>query len=131
MLIPGLDQNAVTRNQMDLDVEKFIQAFFLATGETEYTLFVKSRKTELVRPRQMLAYLLWLNFGKKIVKNRKVMPLKTIGRLMGGQNHATILNSKKAVLNDLETSISFQNELIGIVTRMREHFHVFPIKIVE
>lgn len=122
-LIPGLDRQAYLKNAMNLDVQRFMDAFFLATNTNEYTLFGKSRKAEYVRPRQMLHYLMWVNF-------RKNLSFQTIGLLTGGKNHATVMHSKRAVLNDMETNPVYQEELIRVVTEMRKNFNVFPIKIV-
>lgn len=122
--MPGLDRHAHLKNTLLIDVDKFIQAFFLATDTNEYLLFGKSRKSKYVRPRQMLHYLMYLNFKGKV-------SFKTIGEITGGKNHATVIHSKQAVLNDMETDVNFQQELIRVVTAMRKEFTQFPIKIVE
>lgn len=124
MLIPGLDRQAYIKNSLNLDVQKFMESFFLATNTNEYLLFGKSRKRDRVQPRQMLHYLLWLNFQGKL-------SLATIGAITGGKDHATVLHSKRTVLNDMEMDVNYQQELIRVVTAMRKTFTLFPIKIVE
>lgn len=70
----------------------------------------KKRTREVVQARQIAMYLCKLHTS---------MPLKTIGEIMGGKNHATVLHSVKTVNALLETDKTFKANLDQIDKKLR------------
>ena len=88
----------------------------------------KSRKREIVLARQVAHYFVSLHYGKKreggwqarlghtAYKYTEGIPLKQIGREIGGKDHATVLHSIKAINNLIDTDRSFRQLIDEIDT---------------
>ncbi|MFI3267573.1 MAG: chromosomal replication initiator protein DnaA [Rikenellaceae bacterium] len=70
----------------------------------------KKRNREVVQARQIAMYM---------CKQHTNMPLKTIGDVMGGKNHATVLHSCKAVNALIETDKAFSANVDQINKKLR------------
>lgn len=68
--------------------EYLLKEVCLATKINKQHLLGRSRKREIMYVRHMLVYLLWV---------RNVGSLKEIGRMVGGRDHSTIINSRDLV----------------------------------
>ncbi len=88
-----------TRRIMILDI---IQYYY---NVTEFDMLKKSRKRELIEPRHHYAYML---------KKETQFSLSTIGKYIGGRDHATVLNSNRVWTNLLETDSLFRKRTIEV-----------------
>ena len=64
-----------------------------------------SRKASLVRARQVLMYLLRKELG---------LPLETVGDLLGGRDHSTVIHGVEKIENKVSSDFSFRDELLRI-----------------
>ena len=71
----------------------YISKFRRIEPLTRELILSKSRESGLIYVRQLICYYLC---SKKVI-------LKTIGRLMGGQDHTTIINARDSFKNRLDT----------------------------
>lgn len=81
------------------DVVKIVAGFYSLDEETIYK---KSRKKEVVKPRQIIMYLLREDFA---------MPYPTIGQKLGGRDHTTVIHSYEKVKEDLKTDHQLEQEI--------------------
>ena len=84
------------------DVVKIVAGFY---NLDEESIYKKSRKKEVVKPRQVIMYLLREDFG---------LPYPTIGQKLGGRDHTTVIHSYEKVKNDLKTDHQLEQELSQI-----------------
>ncbi len=68
-------------------------------------LLGESRVRSFARPRQILMYLL---------KNELKLPLQSIGRIIGGRDHTTIIHGVETIQNLASTSVDIQGDIAGI-----------------
>lgn len=71
-------------------IERAVLKRFQTTKDVVYK---KSRKSESRMPRQIIHFYAMLSDDAK---------LKTVGKMCGGMNHATVINSRKVINNGLE-----------------------------
>lgn len=64
-------------------------------GIDRKTILAKSRKKEILIPRQIATWLVRLKLNIELVK---------IGEIFGGQDHTTVINSIRAINNDIDTN---------------------------
>lgn len=83
-------------------LEKIVCEF---TDTSSKTLRLRSRKREVVQPRQLMCY-----FAKKL----QLGSLTKVGNYLGGFNHATVLHSA----NKIEELLSFDKETIRLVEQI-------------
>lgn len=69
---------------------------------SEKSIYEKTRKKEVVRPRQMIMYLLREEFS---------VSYPSIGEKLGGRDHTTVIHSCEKVKNELKSSSSLEQEL--------------------
>lgn len=81
------------------DVVKIVGGFYSLDEESIYK---KSRKKEVVRPRQIIMYLLREDFA---------LPYPTIGQKLGGRDHTTVIHSYEKVKEDLKTDHQLEQEI--------------------
>ncbi|MEX0933153.1 MAG: chromosomal replication initiator protein DnaA [Candidatus Paceibacterota bacterium] len=84
------------------DVIKVISDFY---NVEEHSIFEKTRKKEVVRPRQMIMYVLREDFAVSF-------PL--IGQKLGGRDHTTVIHSCDRVREELKKNSELFNELSQI-----------------
>lgn len=68
----------------------------------EESIYKKTRKKEVVRPRQLIMYLLREDFG---------MAYPAIGQKLGGRDHTTVIHSYEKVKNDLQSDAILVQEV--------------------
>jgi chromosomal replication initiator protein len=81
------------------DVVKTISSFY---GVEEASIYEKTRRKEVVRPRQVIMYLLREDFH---------ISFPTIGDKMGGRDHTTVIHSCEKIKNDLRTDSILNQEI--------------------
>lgn len=81
------------------DVVKIVAGFY---SLDEDSIYKKSRKKEVVKPRQIIMYLLREDFA---------LPYPTIGQKLGGRDHTTVIHSYEKVKEDLKTDHQLEQEL--------------------
>ena len=64
-------------------------------GMDRKTILSKSRKTEILIPRQIATWLVRTKLNIGLVK---------IGEIFGGQDHTTVINSIRAIDNEIDTN---------------------------
>jgi len=81
------------------DVVKMIANFY---GVEEASIYEKTRRKEVVRPRQMIMFLLREDFK---------ISFPTIGNKLGGRDHTTVIHSCEKIKNDLRNDSVLSQEL--------------------
>lgn len=81
------------------EVVKTIANFY---GVEEGSIYEKTRRKEVVRPRQVIMFLLREDFR---------ISFPTIGDKLGGRDHTTVIHSCEKIKNDLRTDSVLSNEL--------------------
>ena len=79
-----------------LVIEIVSEHFNISTNQ----MISKNRSNEIARPRQIAMYL---------CKNMTDTPLETIGALLGGRDHSTIIHGIKKITNEYETNETSHN----------------------
>ena len=79
-----------------LVIEIVSEHFNISTDQ----MISKNRSNEIARPRQIAMYL---------CKNMTDTPLETIGALLGGRDHSTIIHGIKKITNEYETNETSHN----------------------
>ena len=68
----------------------------------EGSIYEKTRRKEVVRPRQVIMYLLREDFR---------ISFPTIGEKLGGRDHTTVIHSCDKIKNDLQVDSVLSNEV--------------------
>jgi len=68
----------------------------------ENIIYEKTRRKEVVKPRQLIMYILREDFG---------VSYPSIGEKLGGRDHTTVIHSCEKIRNNLKTDISLAQEL--------------------
>lgn len=84
------------------DVVKIVADFYSLDEESIYK---KSRKKEVVKPRQVIMYLLREDFS---------LPYPTIGQKLGGRDHTTVIHSYEKVKEDLKNDHQLEQEIAQV-----------------
>lgn len=83
-----------------MDVAKTVCAKFNVPFDK---LISKSRKRELVTPRKIAAFLAYQPVNK--------FSLKTIGSVLGGRDHTTMIHNRQSVVDMLQTSQTMREDI--------------------
>jgi chromosomal replication initiator protein len=81
------------------DVIKIISGFY---GIDEENIYKKTRKKEVVKPRQVIMYILREDFN---------IPYPTIGQKLGGRDHTTCIHSYEKIKSLLEKDSALESEI--------------------
>lgn len=81
------------------EVVKTIAGFY---GIEEASIYEKTRRKEVVRPRQVIMFLLREDFH---------ISFPTIGEKLGGRDHTTVIHSCDKIKNDITTDSVLSNEI--------------------
>ncbi len=81
------------------DVIRVVSEFY---GIEENTIFEKGRKKEVIKPRQVIMYLLREDFD---------ISFPSIGDKVGNRDHSTVIHSYEKVKNDLKTDPELVQEI--------------------
>jgi chromosomal replication initiator protein len=97
-----------TKREVSVDyIQKIVSDYF---GLPNDVLHTKTRKREIVQARQIAMY-----FSKNMTKSS----LSTIGSLIGGKDHATVLHACKTVNNLIETDKRFKGQIEDIERKLK------------
>ncbi|MEK7179804.1 MAG: chromosomal replication initiator protein DnaA [Patescibacteria group bacterium] len=93
-----------TRPQKNISVKNVVDKVAAFYGIDEESIYEKTRRREVVRPRQVIMYILREDFS---------ISYPTIGAKLGGRDHTTVIHScekiKREVIVDSELSKEIQN----------------------
>ena len=127
-LVSVLAQSTLNRKQITVElaadvietlvknVKKEISIDFIQKTVCEYfglpneMLHTKTRKREIVQARQIAMF-----FSKNLTKSS----LSTIGSLIGGKDHATVLHACKTINNLIETDKRFKSQVDSIERKLK------------
>jgi len=97
-----------TKKEISIDyIQKTVCEYF---GLPSDVLQTKTRKREIVQARQIAMY-----FSKGMTKSS----LSTIGSIIGGKDHATVLHACKTVNNLMDTDKRFKSQIEDIERRLK------------
>lgn len=97
-----------TRKEISIDyIQKIVCEYF---GLPSDVLQTKTRKREIVQARQIAMF-----FSKSLTKSS----LSTIGSIIGGKDHATVLHACKTVNNLKDTDKRFKSQIEDIERRLK------------
>ena len=95
-----------TKPKKNISVKEVIKLITDFYNITEDSIFDKTRKKEVVKPRQVIMYILREDFN---------LSFPSIGEKMGGRDHTTVIHSCEKVKEDLKTN----PVLIGEISQIR------------
>jgi chromosomal replication initiator protein len=96
-----------SKNTSFKDILKAVASFYKVE---EGSILEKNRKQEIVKPRQILMYLLREDFGQS---------LSAIGQKLGGRDHTTVLHACDKIENDLKSNQELVEELTQVRAMLR------------
>lgn len=97
-----------THREISIDyIQKVVSEYF---GLPNDMIKAKTRKREIVQARQIAMY-----FSKSMTKSS----LSTIGSLIGGKDHATVLHACKTVNNLIDTDKRFKSQVEDIERKLK------------
>lgn len=97
------------KNRKNISVESIFTAICDYYSVSREELIKKGRKKEISHPRQILMYLL---------RQELSTPFSSIGDLLGGRDHTTILHAFEKIQNQKESSRKIKEELSQIKERL-------------
>lgn len=102
--IKGLIKNTAkpTKNLSVKDIVKVVAGYY---NIEEDSIYDKTRKKEVVKPRQLTMYILREDFN---------ISYPSIGQKLGGRDHTTVIHSCEKVKNELKINSSIAEELSQI-----------------
>jgi len=81
------------------DIVRIITEFY---GIDKESVYKKTRKKEVVKPRQIIMYILREDYN---------IPYPTIGQKLGGRDHTTVIHSYEKIKRDLNTDSNLSQEI--------------------
>jgi len=90
-----------------ISVEEVVKRIAHYYDVTEKSIYEKTRKKEVVKPRQVIMYVLREEFN---------VSFPTIGEKLGGRDHTTVIHSCEKIKKEVQTSSSLEAELDQIRT---------------
>lgn len=94
--------NTNSRPKKNVSIEDVIRIIAEFYGTDTESIINKSRKKEVVKPRQLTMYVLREHFD---------ISYPTIGERLGGRDHTTVIHSYEKIKNDIKTNPSLAHEL--------------------
>ena len=91
-----------TKQKKKLSVNEVVNIVSRFYNIEERAIYEKSRKKEVVRPRQVIMYLLREDMGESF---------PTIGEKLGGRDHTTVIHSCDKIRNDLKSNGVLSREI--------------------
>lgn len=101
-LVERVVKRAVTANNEPITFDSIMQAVCEKYSVTEDLIKARTRRREIVQPRQLIIY-----FASKLIH----MPTSRIGRKIGGRDHSTVIHSIDQVEKRLKLSKEFRAEV--------------------
>lgn len=107
-----LDISYLSKEDID-EVMRIVEAVEQVTGMHFDTFNVRNKKDMLITPRHLFMYL---------IKDRMKLTLGTIGRIMGGRDHSTVIHALHNVENWITNPLFYkrENKLIDDTRRYLE-----------
>lgn len=102
-----LKNNVKPRKMMSVkDVVKIVSEFYSIDEDSIYN---KTRRKEVVRPRQVVMYILREDFG---------ISFPSIGEKLGGRDHTTVIHSYEKVKEEIKTDQLLSQEITQVRTML-------------
>ena len=95
-------QSSIHIPKRNTNVKSVIQTVARFYSINEKQLFLKTRKQEIVKPRQIIMYLLRDELG---------LSYPSIGSKIGGRDHTTIIHACDKINNGIKNDISLADEI--------------------
>ncbi len=95
------------RPQKGVSVEEVVRRIAQYYEVTEKSIYEKTRKKEVVKPRQIIMYMLREEFN---------VSYPSIGEKLGGRDHTTVIHSCEKIKEEVKRSTSLEQELDHIRT---------------
>ncbi|MGB8815876.1 MAG: chromosomal replication initiator protein DnaA [Minisyncoccia bacterium] len=95
------------KNRSVKEVIKTISEFY---GIKEEEIYEKGRKKEVIKPRQIIMYILRENFD---------ISFPSIGEKVGNRDHSTVIHSYEKIKNDIKNDSVLANEIEQIQTMLK------------
>lgn len=107
--VKDMTKNVVksTKNTSFKDILKAVASFYKVE---ESSIIEKNRKQEIVKPRQILMYILREDFGHSF---------SSIGQKLGGRDHTTVLHACDKVKEDIKAEQDLMEEITQIRSMLR------------
>ncbi|MHB8651909.1 MAG: chromosomal replication initiator protein DnaA [Minisyncoccota bacterium] len=93
---------ATVRPKKNISVKEIVKMVSLFYNIEEDIMYEKTRRKEVVRPRQITMYILREDFS---------LSFPSIGQKLGGRDHTTVIHSYEKVKNDLKTDVGLMQEI--------------------
>ena len=93
---------STTKPKRSVSVKNIIAKIAEFYGVEEASMYAKTRKREIVRPRQIIMYILREDFH---------LSYPAIGTVFGGRDHTTVIHACEKIKNDLAQNEDFKNEV--------------------
>tara|TARA_B100000745_G_scaffold300609_2_gene255974 strand:- start:6161 stop:7516 length:1356 start_codon:yes stop_codon:yes gene_type:complete len=103
-------QNVVkntTKPNKNISVSEVVKKISRYYEVDEQNIYKKTRKKEVVRPRQVIMYILREDFA---------ISYPSIGEKIGGRDHTTVIHSCEKIKNEIKTDISLDQEIDHVRT---------------
>jgi chromosomal replication initiator protein len=107
--VKNLLKHSVRQNK-GVSVEEVVRRIAQYYDISDRSIYEKSRKKEVVRPRQIIMYILREEFN---------ISFPTIGEKLGGRDHTTVIHSCEKIKKEVEHSPFAQQEIEHIRTLVR------------
>jgi chromosomal replication initiator protein len=98
-----------TKPKKNISVKEVIKLISNFYNVNEESVYDKTRKKEVVKPRQVIMYILREDFN---------VSFPSIGEKMGGRDHTTVIHSCDKVKEDLKTDTTLMEEISQIRAMM-------------
>jgi len=98
-----------TKPKKNISVKEVIKLISNFYNVNEESVYDKTRKKEVVKPRQVIMYILREDFN---------VSFPSIGEKMGGRDHTTVIHSCDKVKEDLKTNTTLMEEISQIRAMM-------------
>lgn len=96
-----------TRPQKNISIKSVVDKVAEFYGIDEESIYEKTRRREVVRPRQIIMYLLREDFS---------ISYPTIGTKLGGRDHTTVIHSCEKIKREIAVDTALQKEIQNIRT---------------
>ena len=87
------------KNMSAKDIVRVVSSFY---NIDEHSIYEKTRKKEVVKPRQVIMYLLREDMG---------VSYPSIGEKLGGRDHTTVIHSCEKIKNDIKNNQGLVQEI--------------------
>jgi len=98
------------RPQRTVSIKDMVERIARYYDIDETTIYEKTRKKEVVKPRQVIMYLMREDFN---------ISFPTIGQKLGGRDHTTVIHSCEKIKHDMAQSPALQRELEEIRSMLK------------